>query len=222
MINERHEQNPYAEARGVFYDRYMVLSRAIRQWQLVAFALLSLCVLLAASALHLGRSQRLIPYLIERDALGRTRYAGVIQPADIAQDELVASQLAFVITNLRTIYQDAVAQTDMINAAYRFVTPEAARYLSAYFASPDNNPIALGQRQIRRAEIEHAIRVPGSDSWNLAWRETTIQAAGGAREESAWQAYVTVVFEPPTNEETARANPLGLYISGMNWSRQAP
>ena len=211
-------ENPYEAARGVFYDRYMVLSKAVRHWQLATFALLAVLVCLSALSLYLARSQRLVPYVIERDGLGRTRYAGALEAADLEQDELIAAQLASVITNLRTIYRDAAAQTDMINEAYRFVTPEAARFLSNYFA--EHNPIELSKRLIRRVEIEHVIRVPGSDSWNLAWRESEILTLDGSRTESAWQAYVTLAFQAPADEASARANPLGMFISAINWSKQ--
>ena len=208
----------YEEARGVFYDRYMVLSHAVRRWQIVSFALLAVITLLAALSLHLARSQRLIPYVVEKDALGRAQFAGALSESYIEDDALIAAQLSSVIMDLRTIYQDAAAQTDMIERAYQFVTPQAATFLSSYFEN--QNPIELGKRLIRRVEIEHVIRVPGSRSWNVTWRESEIGILDGSREESAWQAYLTITFSPPESLEEARLNPLGLFISGITWSKE--
>ena len=35
-----------------------------------------------------------------------------------------------------------------------------------------------------------------------------------------WTAILTVVLQPPKTEEKLRKNPLGIYVDGINWSRQ--
>nr|WP_281380250.1 VirB8/TrbF family protein [Prosthecomicrobium pneumaticum] len=35
-----------------------------------------------------------------------------------------------------------------------------------------------------------------------------------------WTAILTVVVQPPRDAERLRANPLGIYVNAINWSRE--
>ncbi len=35
-----------------------------------------------------------------------------------------------------------------------------------------------------------------------------------------WTAILSIVLQPPGNEAQLRKNPLGIYVNGLNWSRE--
>jgi type IV secretion system protein VirB5 len=56
------------------------------------------------------------------------------------------------------------------------------------------------------------------DSFEIRWRETSYR--GGAHIGSqTFTASLSIVIQPPTDAETLHRNPLGLYVHGLNWSK---
>src|SRR3546814_2653750 len=47
---------------------------------------------------------------------------------------------------------------------------------------------------------------------------TTIESAASTVER--WTAIVTVVLQPPRDAVRVRKNPLGIYVDGLDWSRE--
>src|SRR5207247_7356006 len=64
------------------------------------------------------------------------------------------------------------------------------------------------------------LRGPDSDVWRLQWTETERSTQpGGATRTMAWEAYLTVRLAPPRTAETVQDNPLGVYVTSMNWTQ---
>jgi type IV secretory pathway TrbF-like protein len=56
-------------------------------------------------------------------------------------------------------------------------------------------------------------------TYQVQWRETQFNAGtSGATE--AWTGLFTTKVVPPKNEAELRANPLGIYITEFQWSRE--
>jgi type IV secretion system protein TrbF len=43
---------------------------------------------------------------------------------------------------------------------------------------------------------------------------------GSAAATERWTAMVSIVLQPPHTEARLRRNPLGIYVNGLNWSRE--
>ena len=56
-------------------------------------------------------------------------------------------------------------------------------------------------------------------TYQVQWRETTFNAGAGAATEN-WTGLFTTKINPPKNEAELRANPLGIYITAFQWSRE--
>jgi type IV secretion system protein VirB5 len=106
----------------------------------------------------------------------------------------------------------------MIQDAYAYMDRAAAGFLNDYFAAPDNDPRLLGQRLTREVEVSGVLPIPNSESWKLQWIERERSRSGGTARTTTWEAYVTVKFAPPDDPEHIQANPLGLYVTGINWT----
>jgi type IV secretion system protein VirB5 len=202
------------------------LARGKRNWQLTTFGLLGLTTLLAIGLVTLATQSRITPYVVEVDRLGRAQAiapANRIEPAD---QRVAVAQLASFIRDIRTVLPDATAQADLVRRAYAFVDQGAATFLSQYYASPENDPRLLGKELTRLVEVTSILPVPtaskaqSSVTWKVSWTETSFaKATGGMPAEAAWEGYLTTRTVPPATVERVTLNPLGLYVTSINWTQ---
>ena len=57
------------------------------------------------------------------------------------------------------------------------------------------------------------------DSFRIAWTERRYQD-GSLLETSRWSAIVTVTIQPPRTADALRKNPLGVFVTALNWSKE--
>ncbi len=53
----------------------------------------------------------------------------------------------------------------------------------------------------------------------MTWKETERTHAGQVVGETNWKASITFSFNPPTDEKLIWMNPLGLYVTDINWAQ---
>lgn len=74
----------------------------------------------------------------------------------------------------------------------------------------------MGKRSVS-VDIASIVR-SSDDSFEMRWRETTY-VSGVQQSQQTYTAVLAVVLDPPRDEETLHRNPLGIYVHGINWSR---
>src|SRR3546814_5687923 len=81
-----------------------------------------------------------------------------------------------------------------------------------------NDPFAeIGKRQVA-VDGSSVIRA-SKDSFRIAWTERRYQD-GSLLETSRWSAIVTVMVQPPRTPDALRRNPLGIFVTAVNWSKE--
>jgi type IV secretory pathway TrbF-like protein len=212
--------NPYLAAREEFVSTFGDLARGKRNWQVVSFALLGLLGLVLVAYLRLSLASRITPYVVEVDRLGQAVAFGPAEPLRASDHRIRVFALALLIHDLRTISADPDAQRDMLRAAYAYAAGSARTTLDAYFSDPAHDPRVLGRAFGRDVQITSVLRVPGPDgrTWKVAWRETERPRVAGPLRTAAWEAYLTLELHPPTTAEGLLRNPIGLYVTDLNWS----
>ena len=211
-------------ARNEFANAFGDLAKGKRNWQLMAFALAVLLVFVTSAYVRLASSSRVVPYVVEVDRLGQIGAVGPAEQLTAPDQRLIASQLAQFVRSIRTVLPGAAAaaQAEMVRRGYAYVAPEAAGFLNDYFGSPKNDPRVLGTRITRQVDVASVLRVPNSDVWRLQWTETERSTqAGGPVRTTGWEGYVTVSINPPATAEAVQENPLGLYVTSVNWTQIA-
>ena len=216
------ERNHIIAARNEFANLFGDLARGKRNWQLMAFLLAGVLALVTVAYVRLAASAHVVPYVVEVNKLGQLAAVGTADRMATPDQRLVASQLAQFLRAIRTVLPAAAAegQGEMIRRGYAFVAPEAAGFLNDYFANPRNDPRALGTRLTRRVDVTGVLRVPNSDVWRLQWTEVERSTQpGGPTRITAWEGYATVKLVPPTTADAIQDNPLGLYVTTINWTQ---
>lgn len=190
-----------------------------RNWQIVAFASLGLLAVVTFSYIKLASESRITPYIVEVDRLGQAAAFGPAERLQKTDERLIVSQLGLLVRNLRSVYPDPVAQRELLERGYAFVAPSAASTLNAYFADPQNDPRLLARQFSRQVLVQSVLPVPDSDNWRVQWTETeTPIGMGAAPRTTAWEAYLTVRVVPPSKASEIQDNPLGLYVTAINWT----
>lgn len=207
---------PYQRAAQVWDDRIGSARVQARSWRLACFASLALSGGLAAGLVWQSARGTITPWVVEVDKLGEAR---AVAPADAdysPSDPQIAFHLARFVENVRSIPADPVVLRQGWLRAYDFTTTSGAQALSDYART--NDPFAeVGRRQVA-VDVSSVIRA-SKDSFRIAWTERRYQD-GSLLETSRWSAIVTITVKPPRTPDALRRNPLGVFVSALNWSKE--
>src|SRR5216684_3953608 len=76
---------------------------------------------------------------------------------------------------------------------------------------------AVGERTVS-IEVTSVVRA-SPDSFQVKWTEQAFRNGALERTER-WTAILSVIIRRPTTADVLRKNPLGLYVLGLDWSRE--
>lgn len=206
---------PYQKAAQIWDERIGSARVQARNWRLMALGSLTLAFGLAGGLLWQSVQSRVVPYVVEVDRLGQVRAVGpAIEPYQ-PTDAQIGYFLARFITDVRSLSSDPVVVKQDWLAAYAMATDKTASFLDAYARAHDPFK-AIGQRTVS-VQVTSVIRVSDA-SFQVKWIE---QDYGGDTPSPPqhWTAILSIVVHQPTDDSTLRRNPLGLYVDGIDWSR---
>ena len=212
------ETDPFLTAKQNFLGVLGDQAKGKRNWQIVAFLALAGWLFTSGAYFKLASESRITPYIVEVDQLGQAAAFGPAEKLRKTDQRLIVSQLGLLIRNLRAVYPDPGAQRELIERGYAFIAPSAASFLNAYFSDPANDPRLLAGQFTRQVLVRSVLPVPNTDTWRVQWTETETPFGVGAPRRTAWEAYLTVRVVPPTKASEIEDNPLGLYVTAINWT----
>jgi type IV secretion system protein VirB5 len=212
------EHNPYLVARREWDERYGDLINRARNWR--TMALLSGLVALVATAgvVWLSARSRVVPFVVLMDNLGRPVASGMAEQASAADDRLKRAEILNWVEDLRLVTTDPVAQRKAIDRVYAHIASgsHAQTFISEFYR---NDP-PFKRAQTDTAAVEVRSVLPTSDrTYEVEWTETTRDLYGTVKATDHWKGSFSIALSPPTDEATARKNPLGLYVTQTSWSR---
>jgi type IV secretion system protein VirB5 len=209
-------ETPYQRAAQVWDDRIGSARVQARNWRLAFFGSLMLSGGLATGLVWETLRGSVVPWVVQVDKLGE---ATVVAPAEAGYhptDPQIAYHLARFIEDVRSLPSDPIVVRQNWLRAYNFTTDTGALALNAY--ARDNDPFAnVGKMQVE-ADVSSVIRASPS-SFRVAWVERRFQDGSLAATEH-WSAILTVVLQPPATPDGLRKNPLGVYVTAINWSKE--
>ncbi|APX90857.1 conjugal transfer protein TrbF [Brevirhabdus pacifica] len=208
---------PYQKAAQVWDERIGSARVQARNWRLMALGCLTLSAGLSATLAWQSTRSSLVPYVVEVDNLGAAQAVAPALAEYRPTDPQIAWHLARFVENVRQVPADPIVLRQSWLRAYDFATDRGAITLNDY--ARVNDPFAsVGDTQIS-IEISSVIRASDT-SFRVAWIERRYENGQLATTER-WTAILTVVIQPPRDAERLRANPLGVYVHAINWSRES-
>jgi type IV secretion system protein VirB5 len=209
-------ETPYQRAAQVWDDRIGSARVQARNWRLMAFGSLALSAGLAAALVWQSANGSIVPWVVQVDRLGQAQAVAPATADYQPSDPQIAFYLARFIEQVRSIPADPIIVRQNWLRAYEFTTQAGAIALNEYARA--NDPFAqVGKTQIS-IDVSSVIRASPT-SFRVAWVQRTYQDGALAATER-WTAILTIAVQPPRDAEKLRANPLGIYVNAINWSKE--
>ncbi|TGT82234.1 MULTISPECIES: conjugal transfer protein TrbF [unclassified Mesorhizobium] len=209
-------ETPYQRAAQVWDERIGSARVQARNWRTMAFGSMMLSAGLAGSLVWQSGRGTVVPWVVQVDALGQ---AQTVAPANAdykPTDPQIAWHLARFIEQVRSIPADPIIVRQNWLRAYEWTTDQGAMVLNDY--ARGSEPFSKVGKQQVAVEVSSVIRA-SPDSFRVAWTERRYEN-GKLSITEHWTAILTIVVQPPSDAEQIRANPLGIYVNAINWSRE--
>lgn len=209
-------ETPYQRAGQLWDERIGSARVQARNWRLMAFGSLLLAAGLGGGVLWQSVQSRVVPYVVEVDRLGEARAVTEAEAAFKPTDPQVAWHLSRFIRNVRSVSLDPVMMRRDWLEAYGFVTQRGSQFLGDYARQAD--PFGRVGEQTVSVQVTSVVRA-SDKSFQVKWSETAYER-GSVAGTSRWTAILTIVERRPSDTETLRKNPLGIYVDAIDWSRE--
>lgn len=207
---------PYQAAAQVWDQRMGSSLAQAKNWRLMAFGCLSLALLMAGGLVWRSAQSMVTPYVVEVDSAGQVRAVGEAASPYQPNDAQMAHHLARFISLVRSLSIDPVVVRQNWLEAYHYTTDQGAATLNDYARA--NDPFTRVGKESVTVELSSVVRA-SDNSFQVRWNERRY-VNGTAAGLERWTAVISVVLQPPRNEEKLRRNPLGIYVNGLSWSRE--
>jgi type IV secretion system protein VirB5 len=207
---------PYQKAEQLWDERIGSARVQAKNWRFMAFGCFALSACLSAALVWQGMQSRVVPYVVEVDKQGETRAVAPALQDYKPADAQIAWYLAQFIGQVRSVSTDPVLVRKNWLGAYDFAGERAALFLNAYARKAD----PFGQIGTRSASVQVTSVMRASDtSFQVKWIEQIFERGSLVRTER-WSAILAVALQPPRTAEQLRKNPLGLYVTAIDWARE--
>lgn len=209
-------ETPYQRAAQVWDERIGSARVQARNWRYMAFGSLILAAGFAGALVWHSARGTVVPWVVQVDALGEAQAVASASADYEPTDPQIAFHLGRFIEQVRSIPADPIIVRQNWLRAYEFTTDRGAAALNDFARA--NDPFARVGRQQIAVEVSSVIRAsPGS--FRVAWTERHYEN-GQLSTTERWTAILTVVIQTPRSAERLRANPLGIYVNAISWSRE--
>ncbi|WP_192254218.1 conjugal transfer protein TrbF [Mesorhizobium silamurunense] len=209
-------ETPYQKAAQVWDERIGSARVQARNWRIMAFGSLILSAGLVGSLVWQSSRGTVVPWVVQVDTLGQAQTVAPATTDYKPTDPQIAWHLARFVEQVRSIPADPIIVRQNWLRAYEWTTDQGAAALNDYARA--NEPFAkIGKQQVA-VEVSSVIRASAA-SFRVAWTERHYES-GQLSTTEHWTAILTIVVQPPNDAERLRANPLGIYVNAINWSRE--
>jgi len=209
-------ETPYQRAAAVWDERIGSARVQARNWRLIALGELAIVGGLSLGLVWQSARGTVVPWVVQIDRLGQAQTVAAAVADYQPTDAQIAWHLARFIEEVRGVPADPIVVRQNWLRSYDFTTDKGALALNGYAQA--NDPFAkVGRIQVS-VEVSSVIRA-SPDSFRVAWVERRYEngSLGGTER---WTAILTTVLQPPNDAEKLRKNPLGIYVTAINWSKE--
>ena len=188
--------SPAEQARATIDARIGSVVVQNYNWRRIAIGLLVACIALSIGLTVQSLKSQIVPYVVTVDkSTGEVEKAGAFVSQDYTPQEAeVRYFIGQFIQNARSIQLDPVQQEKMQGKAYAYLTQAAAQKYAA---------------------------IQRNEGFKEKYATYTVQTKiTGKQDTKKYECVFAVTTIPPKDEQTMLINPLGLYISDLNFSAE--
>ena len=210
------EETPYLRAAQQWDHRIGDARAQARNWRLMAFSSIAIAGIFAAGFAYEATRVKVAAYYVPVDEIGRPGHVELVGNVYTPSN---AAIIYFLSEWTRTMFakptDPIVARQDLLKD-FSVLRGNAATSMNQWASA--NDPMKdLGH--IARTVAINAVLQRSDQSWQVDWTESTF-TDGSKSNDVKYTGLFTVETVPPTNQSELLANPLGLHITAINWSRE--
>jgi type IV secretion system protein VirB5 len=209
-------ETPYQRASQVWDERMGSARVQARSWRYAFFGSLGLSAALTGGIIWQNARGTIVPWVVEVDRLGEARVVAPAEAGFTPNDPQIAFHLARFIENVRALPDDPIVVRENWLRAYDFASDRGALALNEYARA--NDPFAVIGREQVAVDVTSVIRA-SPRSFRVAWIERHYRD-GALAETSRWTAILGITVQPPGNPDALTRNPLGIFVTSINWSKE--
>lgn len=215
---ERAALEGYLAARHEWDERYGSLITRAKNWRMMAFMMGGIVLLLVLGMIAQASRSRVVPFVVAVNNLGRIVGQGSAEQAGPVDQRVVRAMVIDWLQDARSVTSDSYAQRHDVDKVYGMIAGGSAAqtFISEFYRS--DSPFERGQSMTVDVEV-HAITPISPTSYEITWSETTRDHTGVAAAKQEWKGVFTIIVSPPKDEATIRSNPLGIYVTELNWNK---
>jgi type IV secretion system protein TrbF len=211
--------NPYLEARREWNERYGDYIRQAHNWRAMAIINSAVALVCVIGIAYISAQSKVAPYVVEVDKLGEVAALGGASRAPGVDARVMKAYLARFVTDWRTVTVDRQEQKSAIGRVYAMLPSNslAVGKLNDYFRT--HNPFVLATQESVTVTVTNLLPI-SARTWQAEWQEVTRDERGAVRSTVRMKVSILVGITPPTEESQILINPLGVYITDLNWAQQ--
>lgn len=210
--------NPYFNGQREWMERYGDFIKQKRNWQVVAFVSLFIAFVSVMGVIYLGSQNKLVPYVVQVDKLGRTVASGVANKVDLKDANVIKSDLEGFIINWRSVWGDPKAQRKFIFDTYKYIKGNSLAFTLISKEYKKNEPFQRLQSERVSVQVNSVLQI-ADNNWQLDWTEIRTDKQGKDLSTDNYRGLFIVEQIAPTTEKAIRDNPLGNFITEINYSK---
>jgi type IV secretory pathway TrbF-like protein len=218
-VAAQSQLNPYVEGRREWNERYGDYIKQAHNWRIVAFGSGATALVAVLGVVYIGAQSKVVPYVVEVDKLGEAAAVGRADRTAAVDPRIVRAYIARFVADWRTVTVDTQAQKGAIDRVYSMLPGGSLALEKANDFFKAHNPFVVSAKQSVDVAVSNLLQI-SDRSWQVEWRESTRDNRGEVLGSVRMKASIMIGITPPTDERLMLINPLGVYITDLNWSQQ--
>lgn len=220
-FTDGHVLNPTEQAALIWAGRdghYIIQNHNLRR---IIVGLLIAQVMTTGGLVYQSLKSTVEPYVLEVDhTTGAVKNVGMVATEKYQpQEASVKYFLRQFIMDTREVELDPISYKKRRVRAYSFCTENSLAKLNAEIQSENKNA-DFGKKTVQ-VNIDSILPIEGGSSYTVRWTEEEFFIGSGQKKTVAMSGVFTVALVQPKDAETIKTNPLGIYFSDFNWSKDS-
>jgi type IV secretion system protein VirB5 len=212
--------NAYTDAQAVWLERYGSHLQSAYNWRLMAI-LEAIGIIVAILALgYVAAQTKFVPYVVAVDKIGTPVGVHVADRAQPVDQRVVRAEIASWLDNARSVATDRIVEKQNLDQVYALIADgsEARGYLDSWYTK-GHSPFDIANSQTVTLNIDSLLPITAT-TWQAQWTETLRDLHGQTIGTEQWVANIGITIHQPTDEATLLRNPLGVYVTTLDWSKK--
>lgn len=214
------DESPWTRANNAYNDRTLRQGAQIANWRKATLLMGCIALTAVGGLIYVAQQPKFVPMPIQVDKLGQTLVVKALYGDEAITDKnrLVYREMFDLITNLRSVTTDRVANNDRLTLGFSRLDGAAAKYVRDELRKAPPN--VVGATKTVQVKVRSAMPLTGK-SWQVDWEEHSFSLGGEAIGVESWRSTLQYELKPTGDEKTIRINPIGFKATEMSWQKIA-